>query len=188
MRSLRRLGLADELLVDGLGSEAVAALARVLLGGEPPAELLGVLRERAAGTPLFVTALIRGLRDSGELLLSGGAWMLGSGSLTAVPPVVRDLVLARLERLEPADRALLELIAVAGDVASSAVLGLLGGPERDELDAALRRLGKSGLVIEEPSRVRPRLPGRPPPGRRDRLRRAAEDPAASAPRRRRGRP
>ena len=151
VRSLRRLGLAEELQVESLGAEAVAALARALLGGEPPAELLGVLRERAAGTPLFVTALIRGLRDSGELLLSGGAWVLGSGSLTAVPPVVRDLVLARLERLEPADRALLELIAVAGDAASSAVLGLLGGPERDELDAALRRLGKSGLVIEEPT-------------------------------------
>lgn len=79
----------------GLSPEAVAALADALLGDEPPAALLGVLRERAGGMPLFVTALIRGLRDTGELFRSGGAWVLGSGSLTAVPPVVRDLVLAR---------------------------------------------------------------------------------------------
>jgi DNA-binding CsgD family transcriptional regulator len=149
VRSLQRLGLAEEVHVGGLGPEAVAALARAVLGGEPPAELLAVLRERAAGTPLFVTALIRGLRDSGELFRSGGAWVLGTGSLTAVPPVVRDLVLARLERLEPADRALLELIAVAGDAATPAVLGRVGGLGGEELDVALRRLREAGLATEE---------------------------------------
>src|SRR6266498_1716840 len=151
VRSLQRLGLAEELPVGGLGPEAVATLAGALLGGEPPAELLGVLRERAAGTPLFVTALIRGLRDTGELFRSGGAWVLSGGSPTAVPPVVRDLVLARLERLDPADRALLELVAVASDAASAAVLGRVGGPGAQELDEGLRRLRESGLVIEEPA-------------------------------------
>ncbi len=151
VRSLQRLGLAEELPVGGLGPEAVATLAGALLGGEPPAELLGVLRERAAGTPLFVSALIRGMRDTGELFRSGGAWVLGSGSLTAVPAVVRDLVLARLERLDPGDRSLLELVAVAGDAASPAILGRLGGPAREELDEGLRRLRESGLVIEEPA-------------------------------------
>jgi AAA ATPase domain len=114
VRSLQRLGLAEELPLGGLGPDAVAALARALLGGEPPAELLGTLRERAAGTPLFVTELIRGLCDSGGLFRSGGAWVLGGGSLIAVPPVVRDLVLGRLEQLDPADRALLELVASPG--------------------------------------------------------------------------
>src|SRR6266542_2987422 len=136
VRSLQRLGLAEELPVGGLSPEAVAALAGALLGGEPPAALLGALRERAAGMPLFVTALIRGLRDTGELFRSGGAWVLGSGSLSAVPPVVRDLVLVRLERLDPADRALLELVAVAGDAAFLAILGRVGGPAEGELDAA----------------------------------------------------
>src|SRR6266511_1749794 len=151
VRSLQRLGLAEELPVGGLDPEAVAALARALVGGEPPAELLGVLRERAAGTPLFVTALIRGLRDTGELFRSGGAWVLSVRAPTAVPPVVRDLVLARLERLDPADRARLELVAVAGDAASPAVLGRVGGPGLQELDEGLRRLCESGLVVEEPA-------------------------------------
>jgi predicted ATPase len=150
VHSLQRLGLAEELPVGGLGPEAVGALARALLGGEPPAALLGVLRERAAGTPLFVAALIRGLRDTGELFRSGSAWVLG-GSPTAVPPVVRDLVLARLERLDPAARGLLELVAVAGDTASPAVLGRVGGPGAQELDEGLRRLCDSGLVVEEPA-------------------------------------
>jgi DNA-binding CsgD family transcriptional regulator/tetratricopeptide (TPR) repeat protein len=151
VRSLQRLGLAEELPVSGLSPEAVAALAGALLGGEPPPALLGLLRDRAAGTPLFVTALIRGLRDSGELFRSGGAWVLGSGSPAAVPPVVRDLVLARLERLEPAERALLELVAVAGDAASSGVLGRVGGTAAEDRDLVLRRLCESGLLTEEPT-------------------------------------
>jgi predicted ATPase len=71
--------------------------------------------------------------------------------LTAVPAVVRDLVLARLERLDPAGRSLLELVAVAGDAASPAVLGLLGGPAVKELDTGLHQLRESGLVVEEPA-------------------------------------
>jgi DNA-binding CsgD family transcriptional regulator/tetratricopeptide (TPR) repeat protein len=150
VRSLQRLGLTEELPVGGLGPEAVAALARGLLGGEPPAELLGVLHQRAAGTPLFVTALIRGLRDTGELFRSGGAWVLGGGSPSAVPSVVRDVVLARLERLDPTDRALLELIAVAGDAASPAVFSRVG-VAAPGLEERLRRLHDAGLVVEEPA-------------------------------------
>jgi len=149
VRSLQRLGLAEELPVGGLSPEAVAALAGALLGGEPPVALLGVLSDRAAGTPLFVTALIHGLLDTGELFRSGGAWVLGSGSLTAVPPVVRDLVLARLERLDPGDRALLELVAVTGGGAPPAVLARAGGPVAGKLDGALRRLCEAGLLVEE---------------------------------------
>ncbi|HEU4899468.1 MAG TPA: AAA family ATPase [Actinomycetota bacterium] len=150
VRSLQRLGLAEELHVGGLGQEAVAALARDLLDGEPPAELLGVLHERAAGTPLFVGALIRGLRDTGELFHRGGTWVLGGGSPSTVPPVVRDLVLARLERLDPTDRALLELIAVAGVAASPALFSRVGVPAQG-LEERLRRLQDAGLVVEEPA-------------------------------------
>ena len=151
VRSLQRLGLAEELPVGALSPEAVAALARALLRGEPPPALLGALHARAAGMPLFVTALIRGLRDTGELVRSGGTWVLGGEAVTALPPVVRDLVLARLERLDPVGRAVLELIAVAGDAASPAVLARVVGPEAGDLETVLRQLRESGLVAEEPA-------------------------------------
>ena len=150
VRSLQRLGLAEELPVGALSPEAIAALARALLGGEPPPALLGALCARAAGMPLFVTALIRGLRDTGELVRSGGTWVLGGESVTALPPVVRDLVLARLERLDPVGRAVLELVAVA-DAASPAVLARVAGPEAGDLEPVLRQLRESGLVAEEPT-------------------------------------
>jgi predicted ATPase len=115
---LQRLGLAEEMTLTPLSADAVATLATAILEGTPPEALLSFLQDRAAGTPLYVTALIRGLREGGELLRTGDAWVVGSGSLSAVPPVVQDLVLDGLERLDAGERTVLELIAVAGDAAS----------------------------------------------------------------------
>jgi hypothetical protein len=62
-----------------LSADAVARLAAAMLDGKPPEALLSFLQNRAAGTPLYVTALIDGLRDGGQLFRSGDAWVVGSG-------------------------------------------------------------------------------------------------------------
>jgi hypothetical protein len=80
---LQRLGLAEEMTLTPLSADAVATLATAILEGTPPEALLSFLQDRAAGTPLYVTALIRGLREGGELLRTGDAWVVGSGSLSA---------------------------------------------------------------------------------------------------------
>lgn len=66
-----------------------------------------------------------------------------------MPPVVRDLVLGRLEHLGAGERSLLELIAVAGDAAGLAVLERASGREASAIAAALRQLCEAGLVVEE---------------------------------------
>ena len=119
---LQRLGLAEEITLTPLRADAVAKLAAAVLDGKPPETLLSFLHDRAAGSPLYITALIRGMRDGGELFRSGDAWAVGSASLSAVPPVVHDLVLDRLERLNTGERTVVELMAVAGDAASPALL------------------------------------------------------------------
>jgi DNA-binding CsgD family transcriptional regulator/tetratricopeptide (TPR) repeat protein len=149
VRSLQRLGLAEEMTLTPLSTDAVAKLAAAILEGTPPEALLSVLKDRAAGTPLYITALIRGLQEGGELSRTGDAWIVGSGSLSAVPPVVHDLVLDRLERLDAGERTVLELIAVAGDVASRPVLLRISGTRSDDIDAAVRRLAELGLLAEE---------------------------------------
>jgi DNA-binding CsgD family transcriptional regulator len=149
VRSLQRLGLAAEMTLTPLSADAVAKLATAILDGTPPEALLSFLQDRAAGTPLYVAALIRGLREGGELLRTGDAWVVGSGSLSAVPPVVRDLVLDRLERLDVGERTVLELIAVAGDAASRPVLLRIAGTTSEDVDAAVRRLVDLGLLAEE---------------------------------------
>ena len=149
IRSLQRSGLAEEMTLAPLRPDAVAKLAASLLQGQPPEALLSFLQDRAAGTPLYVTALIRGLRESGALFRAGGAWTVGSGSLSEMPPVIRDMVLGRLERLDASERMTVELIAVAGDAASRAVFGQVSGIPPEEIDAAIGRLGQMGLLVVE---------------------------------------
>jgi predicted ATPase len=99
VRSLERLELGERLEIGGLERDAVAALAAAVLGGEPPPSLTDLLHARAGGTPLFVTALIRALAEAGALTRGGHGWALTGEIPARVPPVVRDLVLGRLEHL-----------------------------------------------------------------------------------------
>jgi predicted ATPase len=92
VRSLQRLGLAQEMTLVRLPAHAVEKLAAAVLEDEPPEALLSLLQDRAAGTPLYVTAFIRGLQESGELFRSGGAWAVASGSLSACMGVPRTIM------------------------------------------------------------------------------------------------
>jgi predicted ATPase len=91
VHSLQRLNLAEELVLNGLTPHAVVTLTRGLLDGDPPGELLDILHARAAGIPLFVVALIRGLLETRGLVRSGGVWVLGGAGLAVMPTIVRDL-------------------------------------------------------------------------------------------------
>src|SRR5262245_20224262 len=68
---LSRVGLTEEVELSRLGGRSVAQLAGAILGGEPPPELLDLLAERSAGTPLFVGELIQALLHGGQLLRAG---------------------------------------------------------------------------------------------------------------------
>lgn len=146
--SLRRAGLAEELVLARLGPEAIAELANGLLGGQAPGELLALLDKRAAGTPLFTEALIGALIDAGSLVRSGG-WSLDGDTATVLPPGVRDLMLERLERLGATERRVLEFIAVGGEAVPHLVLHAASGLDDEVLLTALRRLRGMGLVAEE---------------------------------------
>ncbi len=148
VRDLRRAGLAQELDLAGLGRGPIRSLAAAMLGGEPPQLLVDALVERAAGSPLVVTALVDELVADGALFRSGGAWVLGPGALDLVPAVVRDLVVERLRRLPVEQRAALEGVALAGDGALPAVLADALDVDEGLLVDRLRALAVAGLAVE----------------------------------------
>lgn len=148
VRDLRRAGPAEEVELAGLAREAIRSLAGAVLGGDPPGALVETLMARAAGSPLMVTALVDELAASGGVVRSGGAWVLGPGALDLVPTVVRDLVVGRLGRLADEERAVLELVALAGDAALAPVLADVLDMDAGFLLARLRALSGIGLVSE----------------------------------------
>lgn len=132
---VRRDGADGELVLAPLPDAVVAELARELLGTEPPEELLRGVAARAKGIPLFVTALV-GEHDRGGL------------DPELLPVIVRDVVLARLRRLDEPERRLLEIIAVAGAAGSGEALRAVWGSDGD-FEPALRRLVTDALVTQQ---------------------------------------
>jgi DNA-binding CsgD family transcriptional regulator len=135
-----RLGLLP------LADESVAALARAVLGsGDVPPALVSWLAERSRGYPLFVLGLLRALLEEGA--------DLARPRLARVPENVADRVALLVSRLDPADRELLEVLAVVGGRIDLDGLARALGRPLDRLGVPLERLTRSRLVVEyEPSR------------------------------------
>jgi class 3 adenylate cyclase/DNA-binding CsgD family transcriptional regulator len=146
--NVRRSGAVSEVGLRGLDSDEVAELAANILGDVPPPSLLE-LSGRAAGTPLFVEALIRGLLDAGALIRSEQGWTLAADRPAALPRSVQDLVVDRLDLLGAADRSTVELIANGPQGLPHDVLERAGAAKSDELLAVVERLVEAGLVVQE---------------------------------------
>jgi len=105
--SLRPLSEAESAeVVSGL-------LGEVTLAAGPRSRII----EAAQGNPLFVEQMVSMMIDDGLIRRAGGGWVASNdlGAL-AVPPTISALLAARLDRLAPAERAVLERGAVIGQV------------------------------------------------------------------------
>ncbi len=107
---------ATNLSLGALGPEESAELIGNLLGG---AELADDARWRimtaAEGHPLFIEELIAMLIDDGMLQYQGGKWVAAQDlAEVPMPLTVQALLGARLDRLSPAERRVLEQASVVG--------------------------------------------------------------------------
>jgi hypothetical protein len=120
-----------------------------LLGGTLP-DGLATVADRAEGNPFFVEELLGTLIDRRLLVRSDGAWQMAE--LPAdfeVPDTVQAVVAARMDLLDPAEKAALQAAAVIGRVFwAEPVYELVpeGAPDLrvlEERDFIRRRLGSS---------------------------------------------
>jgi len=114
---------------------------------------------RAEGIPLYAVETIRMLAVEGRLREIEGHRFEPSGELgeLAVPDTLHALIAARLDGLDPAERALVQDAAVLGQSFTKAGLAAVSGLPTAELDARLRVLVRSDLLHEE---IDPRSPER----------------------------
>src|SRR5919198_88544 len=122
-----------------LAQDETADLLRHLLGtSRLSARAEGSILDVAEGYPLFVVEVVAMLADDG--LLAGE---LADLSVVSVPPTIHALIAARLDRLAPAERAVIEAAAVQGkEFARESTAALVGDP----IDAQLRALESKALV------------------------------------------
>src|SRR5438552_6376553 len=141
---------ASVLRLEPLSAADSERMLRELLATELPEPLLDVVVERAEGNPFFVEELIGTLIDRDLLARSNGGWTLRElPSDFDVPDSVQAVLAARIDLLEPAEKAALQAASVIGRVFwTGPVYELLEGLEPDfrvleERDFVRRRSGSS---------------------------------------------
>jgi DNA-binding SARP family transcriptional activator/predicted ATPase len=127
----------------------------VALDALSEAETSDLLDELAAEWPLApeARAQISDVAEGNPLFLEQLVAMLAEdGTAATMPPTIQALLAARLDRLEPEERAVLQRAAVAGrDFSRSAVADLSAVEERGDVGATLLSLVRKELVRPAPS-------------------------------------
>jgi predicted ATPase len=120
---------AEELLGVLLGDDgSLAPLARLLI-------------LRTDGNPFFLEESVRTLVESGVLAGDQGAYRLARSVETVrVPPTVEAVLAARIDRLAPDDKRLLQCAAVIGETVPVDLLRAVADAEEGEVRGGLARL------------------------------------------------
>lgn len=144
----------------GLEPLPEAAMHELLSGLVPglPTSMAAAIIARADGMPLYAVETVRMLVADGRLREEGGAYAL-VGDLTelAVPETLTALIGARLDVLDPADRALLQDAAVLGQSFTLAGLAAVSGRDQADIEPRLGGLARREILS---SRADPRSPER----------------------------
>jgi tetratricopeptide (TPR) repeat protein len=139
-----------QLRIDPLPPGSAQELLRALVGdGGEIAPLKRRLVDTTEGNPLFLEESVRTLVETGALAGERGAYRLTRPieNLT-IPATVQAILAARIDRLPPEDKRLLQASAVIGiDVPMPLLLAIAETPE-DEVRAGLARLQTAEFVYE----------------------------------------
>jgi class 3 adenylate cyclase/tetratricopeptide (TPR) repeat protein len=133
-----------------LGPADTREMLRDIAGEDPSLDgLEEPIHERAAGNPFFVEEIVRELAETGRLQGERGAYRL-AGPLEGarVPASVQAILAARIDRLDPGDKQLLQVASVIGKEFGERALRLSAGLGAEELSPRLCALTDAGFLYE----------------------------------------
>ncbi len=140
--------VSDVVTLGGLDAGAAMRLAASVIGAaDLPAAVAAKVLATSEGNPLFVGELVRMLVREGALTKEGERWTAGAGlAALEMPPTIHALLAARIERLRPEERSVLECAAVVGRHFSRSAVAALLPQHAADLDARLELLRRSELI------------------------------------------
>ena len=139
-----------QLRLDPLPHEHAEELLGALVGSDAGLDpLKRVLIERTEGNPFFLEESVRSLVETGSLVGERGAYRLARPLPTIqVPATVQAVLAARIDRLAPADKALLQTASVVGKDVPLGLLQAIAEQGEAELRAAIGRLQAAEFLYE----------------------------------------
>jgi tetratricopeptide (TPR) repeat protein len=140
----------SQLRIDPLPPERAEELLRALLGEDLALEpLRQLLIEGTGGNPFFLEESVRTLIETGVLIGERGKFRLTAPiESIQVPKTVQAVLAARIDRLQAADKRLLQTAAVIGKDVPFALLQAIAELADEALQAALSRLQAAEFLYE----------------------------------------
>jgi class 3 adenylate cyclase/tetratricopeptide (TPR) repeat protein len=131
--------------LEPLSADESVALARGYLGVDTlPADLERLVAERAEGNAFFIEELLQALLELGSLAVVEERAVLAKVDVE-IPDTVQGTILARVDRLEPSARSLLQHAAVLGRSFPAELLEAVAG--NGNLSSALASLERAQLLV-----------------------------------------
>jgi class 3 adenylate cyclase/tetratricopeptide (TPR) repeat protein len=139
-----------QLPLDPLPPASADALVQALVGDDPSlAPLTRLLIARTEGNPFFLEESVRTLVETGALVGVPGAYRLAQSLPTIqVPATVQAVLAARIDRLAPGDKRLLQTAAVIGTEVPFPLLQAMGEGPEEALHRGLAHLQAAELLYE----------------------------------------
>jgi class 3 adenylate cyclase/predicted ATPase len=141
-----------QLRLDPLGPDSADQLLTALLGAAP--ELPAVRRaiiERSEGNPFFIEELVQTLFDEGVLIRNGTIAIARPLAETRLPATVQGVLAARIDRLPPPEKDLLQTLAVIGREFPLGLVRKVAEHPPVELEAMLAHLQSAEFIYEQPA-------------------------------------
>jgi predicted ATPase len=139
-----------QLRIDPLPSESADELLDALLGPDPAfGPLKRLLVERTEANPLFLEECVRGLVDTAALAGERGAYrLLRPVEELRIPATVQAILAARIDRLEPESKRLLQAAAAIGKDVPMPLLLAIAETSEPEVRPQLAHLQAAEFLYE----------------------------------------
>jgi class 3 adenylate cyclase/tetratricopeptide (TPR) repeat protein len=139
-----------QLRLDPLPPASAEELLQTLLGHDPSLESVKPrLVAQTQGNPFFLEESVRTLIETGVLVGERGAYHLAKPlDDLQIPATVQAVLAARIDRLQPGDKAILQTASVIGKDVPLALLQAIAEQPEDELHAAIGRLQAAEFLYE----------------------------------------
>jgi predicted ATPase len=138
----------SQLRLDTLPAESTAKLLAALLGPDPGLPPLTQMLVRR-GNPFFLEETVRTLAETGALAGERGAYRLTRPvEALRVPGTVQTILAARIDRLPPEEKRLLQAAAVIGKDVPSALLAAIAEQPEEAWQRAAAHLQEAEFLYE----------------------------------------
>ena len=136
--------------LDALPAASAGELLEALLGTDPGlADLQRLLIERTQGNPFFLEESVRALVETRALTGERGAYRLvGPIQSLQLPATAQAILAARIDRLAPGDKRLLQAAAVVGKDVPFALLQAIAEEPEESVRQSLARLQAAEFLYE----------------------------------------